>query len=182
MIYKPEEITDRKGDVCVFRSLKQEDTDEFIRFIEQGTKESPFFPWAPDVSSLNADTACEYILEYENDERKLLLGVFRDGRLIGVNELTSMGEFEKIRHRCATAVGMLKDAKGRGLGKKSTLALIDAARAAGYEQLEATTATTNEVSANNLRGMGFQEYGLIPHKLKNKDGSYVDEIKFVKWL
>jgi hypothetical protein len=30
--------------------------------------------------------------------------------------------------------------------------------------------------------MGFQEYGMIPHKRKNDDGSYVDELRFVKWL
>lgn len=182
MIYKPEEVTDRKGEVCVFRSLKEEDADELGRFVEQGSKETPLFPWESSVSRLNADTAAEYILEYESDERKLLLGVFRDGRLIGVTELTRIGEWKKMRHRCATAAGILKKAQGRGLGKKMTQAIIDAAREAGYEQLEATTSVTNEAAAANLRSLGFQQYGMIPHKLKNNDGSYVDELRFVKWL
>ena len=56
------------------------------------------------------------------------------------------------------------------------------AKEIGYEQLEASSVTHNNVSNENLRGMDFKEYGMIPHKYKNKDGSYVDELRFVKWL
>ena len=182
MIYRSEEITDKKGESCVFRSLKQEDADTLIRFVEQGAQESPYFPWAPGETELTAENAVEYILDFENDRRKLLLGAFRDGRLIGLNELSGMGKWESMRHRCAVGGGVLKEAQGRGLGKKLTLAVVAAAKEIGYEQLEATTATDNIVSSENLRSMGFQEYGMIPHKRKNKDGSYVDELKFVKWL
>ena len=182
MIYRPEEITDKKGETCVFRSLKQEDADTLIRFVEQGAQESPYFPWAPGETLLTADNAEEYILGFENDSRKLLLGAFWDGRLIGLNELSNMGEWESMRHRCAVGGGLLREAQGRGLGKKLTLAIAAAAAEIGYEQLEAATATDNDVSAANLRSMGFQEYGMIPHKRKNKDGSYMDELRFVKWL
>ena len=182
MIYRPEEITDRNGNICVFRSLKQEDADELNSFVEQGSGESPFFPWAPGGTRLTGDNAAEYILEFEKAERKMLLGAFRDGRLIGLTELSGMSEWVKMRHRCAVAAGMLKEAQGLGLGKKLTLAVIDVARELGFEQVECTTATSNEVSAANLRSMGYEEYGMIPHKMKNEDGSYVDELKFVKWL
>ena len=87
-----------------------------------------------------------------------------------------------MRHRSAVGGGLLKEAQGRGLGKKLTLAIAAAAKEIGYEQLEAATATDNEVSSANLRSMGFQVYGMIPHKRKNDDGSYVDELRFVKWL
>jgi len=182
MIYEPEEITDKKGEKCVFRSLNQEDADALIRFVEQGASESSFFPWAPGLSRLTADNAAEYILDFENDERRLLLGAFREGRLIGLNELSNYGEWESMRHRSTAGAGMLKESQGRGVGRKLTLALIAAAREIGYEQLEVNVATDNEVSVNNVLGMGFQEYGLIPHKHKNKDGSYMDELRFIKWL
>ena len=183
MIYRPEEITDKKGESCVFRSLKPEDADALIRFVEQGTQESPYFPWAPGETELTAENAAEYILNFENDRRRLLLGAFRDGRLLGLNELSDMGEWGKsMRHRSAVGGGLLKEAQGRGLGKKLTLAIAAAAKEIGYEQLEAATATDNEVSSANLRSMGFQEYGMIPHKRKNDDGSDIDELRFVKWL
>ena len=62
------------------------------------------------------------------------------------------------------------------------MAAIDAAREAGYEQLESNVATDNETSSQNLIRLGFEEYGISPHKKKNMDGSYVDERRFVKWL
>ena len=128
MIYRPEEITDKKGESCVFRSLKPEDADALIRFVEQGTQESPYFPWAPGETELTAENAAEYILNFENDRRRLLLGAFRDGRLLGLNELSDMGEWGKsMRHRSAVGGGLLKEAQGRGLGKKLTLAIAAAA-------------------------------------------------------
>ena len=57
-----------------------------------------------------------------------------------------------------------------------------AVKEAGYEQLESNAAKDNILSIGFLRNAGFQEYGMIPHKKKNKDGSYVDELRFVKWL
>jgi ribosomal protein S18 acetylase RimI-like enzyme len=182
MIYKPEEITDKKGETCIFRSLKQEDADELRRFVEIGATETPYFPWTPGYTELTADNAEEYILDFEKDPRRLLLGAFRDGRLLGVNELSGMGQWEGMRHRCMVGGGILKEAQGRGLGRKLTLTIAAVAKEIGYEQLEASSATHNNVSKENLRGMDFKEYGMIPHKYKNKDGSYVDELRFVKWL
>lgn len=182
MIYRPEEITDRKGDAFVFRSLHQEDADELIRFIEQGAKESPFFPWAPGETRLTAENAAEYIVAFENDKRRLLLGAFRDNRLIGLNELSNYGDWESMQHRCTAGAALLKEYLGRGLGKILTLAVVAPAKEVGYEQLECSTSTDNKPAAGNLRSMGFQEYGMVPHKRKNKDGSYVDELRFVKWI
>ena len=182
MIYTPKEITDKKGETVIFRSLGREDADELMRFVDQGSSESPFFPWAPGETLLTADNAEEYILDFENDPRRLMLGAFRDGRLIGLDELSNKGDWESMRHRCATGAGVLKEAWGRGLGKKLTLAVAAAAKEVGYEQLEACAAADNEASVATLRSIGFEEYGMIPHKRKNKDGSYVDELRFVKWL
>ncbi len=173
MIYSPEEITDREGVSCVFRSLKQEDAEELIKFVQQGAQESPFFPWASGETRLTADNAEEYILDFESDPRILLLGAFRDGRLIGLNELSDMGEWgESMRHRCLLGAGLLKEAQGKGLGKKLMLTSISTAKEIGFEQVECISATDNTASCGNLRSIGFQEYGMIPHKRKNKDGSY----------
>ena len=182
MIYRPEQIIDKKGESCVFRSLKQEDADALIRFVEQGSLESPYFPWAPGETELTADNAAEYIFDFENDSRRLLLGAFREGKLIGLIELSNMGKWKGMLHRCTGGIGLLREAQGRGLGKKLTLAIAAAAKEVGYEQLESTTSTNNIAASNNLRSTGFQEYGMIPHKRKNKDGSYTDELRFVKWL
>lgn len=182
MIYSPEEIIDKKGDSYILRSLKQDDRDLLISFITQGALESSHFPWAPGVTELTADNAGEYILDFENDSRKLLLGAFRDGRLIGLHELSGMGEWESMRHRCMVGGGLLKENQGRGLGAEMMMAVVAAAKEIGHEQLEVNTATDNNSGLGCLRSLGFKEYGMIPHKSKNKDGSYVDELRFVKWL
>ena len=182
MIYKPEEVIDKRGEACIFRSLDAKDADELIRFVEQGSSESPFFPWAPGETALTVENTEEYITDFEKDDRRLLLGVFRGSRLIGLDEISNYGSWESMRHRCTSGTAVLREAQGRGLGRKLTMAVIDAAREAGYEQLESSVATDNEASSQNLIRLGFEEYGISPHKKKNRDGSYVDERRFVKWL
>lgn len=182
MIFGPITVADKNNDSCVIRSLSQEDGAALTSFVEQGVQETPHFPWAPGESELASDNAAEYILEFEHDERRLLLGAFRDARLIGLIELSNYGDYEKTRHRGTAGSAMLGEARGIGLGKKLLQTAIATARELGYEQLEATTATVNEAAISSLRSSGFQEYGMIPHRRKNEDGSYVDELRFVKWL
>ena len=182
MIFTPKEVVDKKGDTCIFRSLDPGDADELMRFVEQGSQESPYFPWAPGETDLTASNVVEYISEFKNDERRLLLGVFMGSRLIGLEELSNYGKWKSMRHRCTSGTALLKEAQGRGLGKKVTLAVIDVAREIGYEQIESSVATDNEASTANLLSMGYEEYGMIPHKKKDENGLYVDERRFVKWL
>ena len=182
MIYKAEEVTDKRGDKYILRSLSARDAAALITFVDTASAESPFFPWSPGDTALNAGNAEEYILEFEKDGRRLLLGAFRDGELQGLTEMSNYGAWEKALHRCTIGTGVLGAARGRGIGKKLTVVLFPVAKAAGYEQVEVTTSVKNEISYRNLMSMGFQEYGVIPHKMKFPDGTYSDEHIMVKWL
>ena len=182
MIYRAEEATDKRGDKYTVRSLSAGDSAALMKFVDTASSESPFIPWSPGDTALNAGNADEYILEFEKDDRRLLLGAFRDGELLGLTELSNYGSWEKALHRCTVGAGVLRSAWGRGLGRKLIESLFPAARGAGYEQMEASVAVSNEASYRNLLGMGFQEYGIIPHKMKYPDGTYSDERRMVKWL
>ena len=182
MIYKAEEVTDKRGDKYILRSLSAGDAAALITFVDTASAESPFFPWSPGDTALNAGNAEEYILEFEKDGRRLLIGAFRDGDLQGLTEMSNYGTWEKALHRCTIGTGVLGAARGRGIGRKLTVVLFPVAKDAGYEQMEASVAVSNEASYRNLLGVGFQEYGVIPHKMKYPDGTYSDERRMVKWL
>lgn len=182
MRYEPEERTDRTGNGCVIRSLKAEDAIELLRFVDAGASETPFFPWAPGETDLTAENGAEYICEFEKGERKLLLGAFRNNKLIGLAELAAISSRESMRHRCAAGIALLKEAQGIGLSGILMHAVFEAAEKAGFEQMEASIARNNSASAGAAKALGYQEYGMIPHKKKNKDGTYLDERWFVKWL
>ncbi len=166
MIFGPEEIIDKKGESFIVRSLKRDDRDLLISFITQGARESLYFPWAPGETELTVDNAGEYILDFENDSRKLLLGAFRDGRLIGLEEFSGVGNWKSMRLRCLLGAGFLKENKGSGMGTRMLMTAVAALKEAGYEQLESNAATDNILSINFHRNMDFQEYGMIPHKKK----------------
>lgn len=182
MIYKAEEAKDQKGDSCILRSLEADDAYALSEFVRKGAAESPFFPWAPGETDLNYENAAEYICEFKNDERRALIGVFRDSRLVALIELSNYGKWESMRHRATIGMAVLMEAQKRGLSRIMLIAAMNAARAAGYEQLESNAATNNESSCAALAGFGFEEYGISPHKHKNKDGTYLDERRFVKWI
>ena len=182
MIYKPKEVTDKKGDVLVLRSLEADDADTLTEFVKKGDAESPFFPWAPGETDLTALNATEYICEFKKDERRILIGLFKDSRLLSLIELSNFGKWESMLHRSTIGMAVLREAQGRGLSRIMLHAAMDAARAAGYEQMESNAATNNESSFAALTRFGFEKYGISPHKKKNKDGTYLDEWRLVKWI
>ena len=182
MVFETTEFTDRKGSPYRIRSLVPEDAAALTRFVEKAQEETPYFPWASGDTALNAENAGEYIKDFMESERRLLLGAFHGDEIIGLNELSNYGSYSKSLHRCTSACGVLKVCQGRGIGKTLFETVFPLARNAGYEQIESNVATENEISYRNLLSLGFQEYGIIPHKKKFEDGSYEDEHRMIKWL
>lgn len=67
---------------------------------------------------------------------------------------------------------MLKEYWGLGLGKALTMACIQCARDAGYDQLELNVVAENERALSMYRALGFVEFGRNPKGFNSKNTGY----------
>lgn len=183
MGFGPIEVTDEKGELVTLRSLQSCDVTSLIRFQEQASRDSEFLPWVPGGSDLSPDTAQDYVAQFADAERQMLLGVFAEsGELVGLVELADLGNGPYRRHRCTIAPGILKSHWGRGLGKIMFSTMFEAARSVGYEQAEGNIDMLNERSYKLALKMGYEDCGFLPHAEKRPDGTYRDYYRLVKML
>ena len=60
--------------------------------------------------------------------------------------------------------------------------VVEVARELGFEQMELEVVVGNDRARHVYESLGFVPYGVRPHALKYKDGTYADEILMVKTL
>ena len=61
-------------------------------------------------------------------------------------------------------------------------AVLDAARAAGFEQAELEAVSTNAPAVALYQKLGFETTGTVPRAMRYKDGTYADFLFMVKDL
>jgi RimJ/RimL family protein N-acetyltransferase len=103
------------------------------------------------------------------------LGAYTEkGELAGWIDF-NIGSFEEIRHTATIGMGIAKDHRGKGLGKRLLSASFESARKLGLEKLELEVFETNTVARSLYSRMGFVEEGCLRKKRKFK-GNYEDII------
>ena len=85
-----------------------------------------------------------------------------DGRIAGTAGVDALGEKYKLRHRAEFGISVERAYWGRGIGRALTNACIEAARRAGYAQLELSVVAENAAAIALYRSAGFVEYGRNP--------------------
>ena len=76
MEFEPIEVEDKTGERVTLRSLQSCDVANLVRFQEQASRDSEFLPWIPGGSDLTPDTAQDYVAQFAEAEREMLLGIF----------------------------------------------------------------------------------------------------------
>ena len=119
------------------------------------------------------DVTPETVAGWLGDELAPLLVAERGGRVVGWARVIRSGE------RCAlSGVGeytiyLDRDARGQAVGRRLLDALVSAAGAASYWNLQGRLFTTNEASAALARRCGFREVGVYEHHGR-LDGEWKD--------
>ncbi len=97
-----------------------------------------------------------------------------DDRVIGWCRIPPL-EKEGFRHVGVLGMGVHKDYRGKGLGKRLLDVALAQAREKGLERVELEVYSTNEAAIHLYRSAGFEVEG-IKKKVRKLDGEYFDNL------
>ncbi len=115
-------------------------------------------------------------VSFHNKSNNPILGAFtEDGKLIGFADF-NIGSFDEIKHVAILGMGIIKQYRGKGIGKKLVEKSIESAKRLGVEKLELEVFDTNEIAKKLYKRMGFFEEGRLLRKRKCQGEKYEDII------
>ena len=173
------EVTLADGESILLRSLETKDAGAAIFCFRKVAGETQFLLRETDECGITIAQEEETIARKLESPREMLLGVFAGEALIGMAGLNACGRFARVRHRAGIGVSLVKAHWGKGIGKAMLQTLIDAAKQAGYEQLELDVVDNNDRARTLYERFGFEAVGRLPRAMKYSDGRYADLILMV---
>lgn len=95
-----------------------------------------------------------------------------DGKIVANGEVTR-GRYIDTRHHGQLGLTMLREYRGRGIGRKVIATLVRESRRAGIKSLEVEFLATNKIARRAYEKEGFKQAGLIPRKIF-RNGKHYD--------
>lgn len=182
MYFPEKEVKLKDGRTAVLRSARVEDAKTLLEYLKVTAVETPFLLREPEEAIMTEEQEIAYIRAMEQDPASLTLLAFIDGEHAGNCGLLSLGNKTRVRHRCGMGIALYQKFCDVGLGKIMIETVINAAKEIGYEQMELEVVEGNDRAKHVYESLGFKEFGVRPHALKYKDGTYANEILMVKEL
>ena len=177
-----QQVTLKNGEEVIIRSLEQEDAGAVIFCLRKVTEETDFLMREVEECGMTIAQQAAMIESMLSSPREVFLGAFAGGELIGLANMSQAGPRLRVRHRARIGIMLLKAHWGKGIGKAMMRAGIDAAKAAGYEQLELDVVDKNTRAAALYTRLGFEAVGKIPRGMKYRDGGYADLCLMIRQL
>ena len=171
MIYYKEQRLNN-GRLVVLRNGERKDGEAVLDNFIATHAESDYLLTYPEECSFTVEMESNYLEKKKNDEREVEILATLDDKVVGTAGIDSVGRGIKVAHICTFGVSILKEYWGMGIGRKLTMAAIEAAKSAGYTQIELDVVKENERAINLYKTLGFVEYGENERGFKNKEGEY----------
>ena len=143
MKFGPIEMTDKKGRTIVLRNADVSDADALIEYLKITAGETSYLLREPDEVSMTTAQEVDFIKNYIDAERELMLIATIDGKHIGNCTLMKIGSFKRLTHRCEIAIALYKEYFGAGIGEMMLRTVLDVAKEVGYKQVELEVVSEN---------------------------------------
>ena len=177
-----EQFIEIQGKEYSFRSARKEDAQLLAAYLRQTAAETPYLLREPEEVTISAEREQSFIMEKEADDRELMLLCFDGERHVGNCSIMAAGGMMRQAHRCGVAIALYQEYWGKGIGRKMMEIALETARQMGYEQAELDVVSANEAAIRLYEKLGFRQYGVFPHNMKYRDGSYADCVWMMKEL
>ena len=174
MVFAEQTVPLRDGSSLTLRSAGPQDAEAVLAYLEGTTAETPYLLREPGESSFSLGQEQQFLQGRLDSPRDLMLLGFYGGELAGSCSFSAVGPFRRVAHRCEVAIALYRKFCGKGIGTAMMTALLERARAAGYEQAELTVVADNKPAIALYERLGFVHCGTLPHNMKYADGHYAD--------
>ena len=124
-----------------------------------------------DTSTPTLESRAEWFRHH--DERHPVIVAELDGEVVGWASISAWSDWGGYRDTAEASAYVTPDWQGRGIGKTLMKELVERARLIGLHVLVARITTTNRVSLNMARSIGFEDVGTM-REVGHKFGKSVD--------
>jgi RimJ/RimL family protein N-acetyltransferase len=169
------------GQALEIRNAKVEDAPAMLAYFRQLTDETEFLLFTlREAAELSVESEKEYIHSFRDYKKDLLLVAVTGGQLVGTITI-KQPQLWKQAHLGQMGIGILHDYWNMGIGRRLVTASIRwAEQHKDIEIIHLSVFSNNERAIQLYRNFGFEEYGRMPHGVRQKDGSYGDTILMFK--
>ena len=158
----------KEGRECLLRNAGEQDGEEILDLFIRTHRQTDYLLSYPDEIGFTAEEEANYLKEKTESEREIEILAQIGGKTVGTAGIESLGNKEKVRHRCDFGISVDKDYWGLGVGRALTRACIECAEKAGYRQIELQVVGDNKSAVNLYQSEGFTEYGRNPKGFRSR--------------
>ena len=169
------EITLKDGTACVLRNPTADDAQAILQHMIQTSGETENMARYPDEICMTAEQEAAYLAQLAKSENAIMICASVDGRIVANAGINPVSAYEKLRHRAEFGISIQRAYWGRGIGSAVLTAVLQAAKQAGYHQVELEVVADNARAIALYEKLGFVRYGTREHAFYCRDGHYVAE-------
>jgi len=173
------EFVAKDGRKVVLRTLKWEDLDDLLDFINSLVEEGANIIRTEEVSREEEIEWLSRVFSRQEKGELFCLAAEVDGRLVANSEIMRGTGYSS--HVGFIGIAIKKGFRGVGIGTEMMKTLEEQAKKVGLKVLALSVFANNQHAINLYKKVGFVETGRIPKRFF-KNGAYIDEIIMTKTL
>ena len=162
--------------VCVLRNGVFSDGKEALDLFILTHEQTDFLLSYPDECTKTPEGEGAFLQRTTDSDNELELVATVDGKVVGLAGFNAFSSREKTRHRADFGISIDRAYWNLGIGRAMTKACIDAAKTAGYEQIELEVVADNAAAIALYHKLGFVEWGRNPRGFRSRSGKYQELI------
>ncbi|MCX7881368.1 MAG: GNAT family N-acetyltransferase [Patescibacteria group bacterium] len=175
----------KKGREIIIRYPKWEDLDEFLRYINQLSKEDTFVTFSGEIISKEEEgrVLANWFLAMEMGN-KVVLGCFDKEKLIGLaNVDRDLSARTRKKHIGVLGISVEDNYRSQGIGFELAKTIIEEIKnkIKGIKMIVLDVFGPNKKAISLYKKLGFEVYGVLEKGLLYK-GKYISDVEIVKYL
>ena len=170
------EIMLKDGRKCILRNGTENDGKAALEnFIIAHSQTDNLLSY-PDEITFTAEEEAEFLKNKTQSENEIEILAELGGKIVGTAGIESIGGKYKLRHRADFGISVDMNYWGLGIGRALTVACIECAKEAGYEQLELNVVADNERAICLYKSLGFIEFGRNPKGFRSRTDGWQEVV------